>query len=220
MEPSQAFSGPSKPPGSNTDILSGAGALVAAALAAQAVTVALTKLVAPVPLLAAMLATLAFCCAWVGLSPSASVNTALLRTSVRGYLCAAAVTAAGVFVGIRLIAAVLGDAPSFYCNPAVPFRIEIAIFGSFAVGFCTRIAAARGQAQLIYPLILFAFFWIAPFYGFFQGPVFLATYVVTGCGDRGAISILLVASAMILTERLGKGLGGWMSTPQNDANTL
>ncbi len=218
MEPLQASSVPSQPPGPNTHVLREAGALVAAALAAQAVTVALTKLDAPVPLLNAMLTTLAFSCAWVGLSPSASVNAALLRTSLRAHLYVAALTAVGILLGVHLIAAVLGEARSFYCNPAAPFQIEIAIFGSFAVGLCTRIAAARGQAQLVYPLTLVAFFWIAPFYGFFQGPVFLATGLVAGCGDRGAIPILLAAPAMILTERLGNKLGAWMSRPHDNDN--
>ena len=215
MEPLQASS---KPPGANTHVLREVWALAAAALAAQAVTVALTKLVAAVPLLTAMLATLAFSCAWVGLSPSASIEAALLRTSLRAHLYVAGLTAVGVLLGVHLIAAVLGDARSFYCNPAVPFRIEIAIFGSFAAGLCSRIAAARGQAQLVYPLLLVGFFWIAPFYGFFQGPVFLATGLVTGCGDRGVIPILLAASTMILTERLGNELGAWMSNPEHNDN--
>ena len=213
MKPLQASS---EPPGANTHVLREVWALAVAALAAQAVTVAQNRLVTAVPLLTAMLATLAFSCAWVGLSPSASVNAALLRTSLRARLYVAALTTVGVLLGVDLIAAVLGDARSFYCNPAVPFRIEIAIFGSFAVGLCTRIAAARGQAQLVYPLALVAFFWIAPFYGFFQGPVFLATGLVAGCGDRGVIPILLAASAMILTERLGNELGAWISKPEHN----
>ena len=92
MEPLQASS---KPPGANTHVLREVWALAAAALAAQAVTVALTKLVTAVPLLTAMLATLAFSCAWVGLSPSASIKAALLRTSLRAHLYVAGLDGGG-----------------------------------------------------------------------------------------------------------------------------
>lgn len=67
--------------------------------------------------------------------------------------------------------------------------------------------------RLVYPLILVAFLWIAPFYGFFAGPVFLAVGLVAGCLDRNLMTVLLAAFGMILGEQLGNGLGTWLSIP-------
>jgi hypothetical protein len=54
--------------------------------------------------------------------------------------CSRSYRAVAVFLGTRLLASALGDAHTFYCEPAVPWRIEIAIFGSFAIAFLTRMA--------------------------------------------------------------------------------
>lgn len=217
----QAHSAASEPPGPNAHFWREAGALVAAALAAQAVTVALTKLAAAVALVTAMLATIAFAGMWLGLSRRAGADAPSLQSSLRSHLYTAALTMAGVFLGGCVIAAAFGEARSFYCDPAVPWRIEIAIFGSFAVGFWTRMAGARGRARLVYPFTLIAFLWIAPFYGFFSGPVFLAIGVLVSCVNRGFFPVLLAAFGMIVGERLGHGLGVWLSSPRDsgDAQT-
>lgn len=188
------------------------GPLIAAALVAQVVIVVLTELAAPAPLLTAMLATAAFAGVWLGLSRRPSAATTSARSGWGEPLYAAGLTTIAVFLGSRLLASVLGDGHTFYCEPAVPWRIEIAIFGSFAIAFLTRMAEVRGRARLVYPLTLIAFLWIAPFYGFFVGPVFLAIGLVAGCTDRSLISLLLAGPGMIVGERLGCRLAAWLST--------
>ena len=192
-----------------------AGTLIGAALAANAVTLWLSELVAPVPLVTAMLATLAFAGVWLGLSEHFSAGTSSLRLGLREHLYAAGLTMLGVFLGTWLLVAVIGDGRTFYCEPAVPWRIEIAMFGSFAVGFWTRMADARGRARLIYPLTLIALLWIAPFYGFFSAPIFLATQLAAGCADRGFVFLILAASGMVVGEPLGSVIGAWLSSPRH-----
>lgn len=203
-----------QPSSLNAPVWREAGALTAAALAAQVVTAMLTSFAA-VPLLTAMLATFAFTGTWLGLTRRAGPDAPSLQSGLRSHLYTAALTAAGVFLGARLISLVLGSAHAFACEPAVPWRIEIAIFGSFMIGVLTRMAAARGRARLVYPLALIALLWIAPFYGFFLAPVFLAVGLATGCEGHGVIAIFLAAAGMIAGERLGNGLGAWLSNPRD-----
>jgi hypothetical protein len=192
--------------------------MIAAALAAQAVTLLLSELVAPVPLLTAMLATFAFAGVWLGLSEHFRAGASSLRFGLREHLYAAGLTMLGVFLGTWLLVAMVGDGRTFYCEPAVPWRIEIAMFGSFAVGFWTRMADARGRARLIYPLALIALLWIAPFYGFFSAPIFLATELAAGCADRGFILVILAAFGMIVGQLLGNVVGAWLSSPRHGSD--
>jgi hypothetical protein len=189
-----------------------AAPLVVAALAAHAVIVVLVQLVAP-HLLTAMLATCVFAGVWLALSRGLGAGLPWNRSGPGPNLYAAGLTALAVFLGDRVLAAILGDGRSFYCEPAVPWRIEIAIFGSFAIALLTRMAQVRGRVRLVYPLILVAFLWIAPFYGFFAGPVFLAVGLVAGCPDRSLMAVLLAAFGMIVGEQLGNGLATWLSIP-------
>ena len=195
-----------------------AGTLIGAALAANAVILLLSELVAPLPLVTAMLATLAFAGVWLGLSEHFSAGTSSLRLGLREHLYAAGLTMLGVFLGTWLFATVVGDGRTFYCEPAVPWRIEIATFGSFAIGLCTRMADARGRARLIYPLALIALLWIAPFYGFFSAPIFLATELAAGCADRGFVFVILAAFGMIVGQLLGNGVGAWLSSPRHGSD--
>jgi MFS family permease len=195
-----------------------AGTLIGAALAANAVTLLLSELVAPVPFVTAMLTTLAFAGVWLGLSEHFSAGTSSLRFGLRVHLYAAGLTMLGVFLGTWLLVAAVGDGRTFYCEPAVPWRIEIAMFGSFAVGFSTRMADARGRARLIYPLTLIALLWIAPFYGFFSAPIFLATELAAGCADRGFVFVILAALGMILGQLLGNVVGAWLSSPRRGSD--
>jgi hypothetical protein len=102
-----------------------AGTLIGAALAANAVTLLLSELVAPVPLVTAMLATLAFAGVWLGLSGHFSAGASSLRFGLREHLYAAGLTMLGVFLGTWLLAAVVGDGRTFYCEPAVPWRMRL-----------------------------------------------------------------------------------------------
>ena len=190
-----------------------AAPLIAAALAAQSVIVVFVKFAAPAPLLTAMLATFAFAGVWLGLSRGLGAEAPWSRSAPGLNLYAAGLTALAVFVGARLLAGIIGDGHAFYCEPAVPWRIEIAILGSFAVAVLTRIAEARGRMRLVYPLILVAFLWIAPFYGFFTGPVFLAVGAVAGCQERSLLSVLLTGFGMIAGQQLGNMLGAWLLIP-------
>ncbi len=186
--------------------------LTAAALTAQAVIV-LVGLVAPAPLLTAMLATVAFAGVWLAVSSRPGSGSRCGRPEPGLGLYAAGLIAVAAFLGIQVLAVVLGDGHIFYCEPAVPWRIEIAIFGSFAIAFLTSAAEARSRARLVYALTLIAFLWIAPFYGFFSGPIFLAVGLVANCPDRSLMSVPLVGLGMIVGEQLGNRLGTWLSTP-------
>lgn len=202
------FSGP---PSATAAVWRQAATLVAAALAANAVIVVLTELVAPVPLLTAMLATLTFAGVWLGLSVRLNAGSPWHQSTMGQDLDVAGLTMVGVFLGTWLLAAEVGDGRRFYCEPAVPWRIAIAMFGSFAVGLSTRMADARGRARLVYPFILIALLWIAPLYGFFSAPIFLATEWAIGCADRGFDLVMLAALGMIVGKLLGNGVGAWLS---------
>ena len=133
-----------------------AAAPIAAALAANAVIVVLTELFAPVPLLTAMLGTFTFAGVWLGLSVRLHAGAPWPRSTMGQDLDAGGLTMAGVLLGTWLLVAVVGDGRKFYCEPAVPWRMAIAMFGSFAVGLWTRMEDARGRARLVYPLTVIA----------------------------------------------------------------
>lgn len=209
---------PDRPPGSTHRNLIGgawrqASIQIVAALAAYAVTIALVSFA---PLLTALAATLTFAAAWLhgGRDAAAKSDPAVPGTALGLYT--AIFTTAGVLLGAWMIAVVIGSSGAFYCGPAIPWRIEIAFFGSFTIGILTRMAHARKLARLAYPLILLALFWIAPFYGYFSGPVFVALALITDCANRPIIQVCLAALGMGAGNVIGNMLAVWLLATRDE----
>jgi hypothetical protein len=187
--------------------------MIVSGLGAHVVIVGVTEYVAPVPLLTALFAALAFAAVSFafafrqrqGVIVARSKRPAMLRLQADGLSLVA------IGTGAWLISRLLGTGAEFYCEPLVPWRIEIALFGSFAVGCLTVLARARRQAWAAYPLTMVAFLWIAPFYGFFSAPLFLGVSLNSMCPDRPLATVILTALGMIAGQQAGRGLAGWMS---------
>ena len=188
----------------------GAAPLILAALAAHIVVVGLTDWINPAPLLTALAATLVFAAVVV-------LNNALRSRDGPGtwsepqsvQLVAVGLALAGIFAGVWVIGRFTGNGAEFYCTPLVPWRIEIALFGSFAVGLLTAVPRSHKLAWAVYPLTMIAFLWIAPFYGFFSAPIFLGVGLNTPCPDRPMSTVLLVGLGMLVGGRLGAAVAGW-----------
>lgn len=113
--------------------------------------------------------------------------------------------------GAWVIGRVVGTGVAFYCEPLVPWRIEIALFGSFVGGYLTIMAHAHHLAWAVYPLTMLALLWIAPFYGFFSAPLFLGISLNTLCSARPLRTVLLTVLSMLVGEWMGSAVAGWMS---------
>lgn len=176
----------------------------------------MTAYLSPVPLVTAIAATLTFAAAWpYGVRPpETETRAASLSTLVDLY--AAAFTAAGVLVGAWMISAIVGDASAFYCEPAIPWRIEIALFGSFFVGLSTAMAHVRRRSVLTYPLTLVALLWIAPYYGYFSGAVFLGLGLVANCPDRSVVQFGIAVLGMVAGKAIGSMLAVWLLKARRD----
>jgi hypothetical protein len=118
-----------------------------------------------------------------------------------------------VGAGAWLIGRVLGTGAGFYCEPLVPWRIEIALFGSFGVAYITSMARQRRHARAVYPLAVLALLWIAPFYGFFSAPLFLGLSLTTMCPGRPIVTVVLAALGMCAGEQLGLAAASWIRGP-------
>ena len=116
-----------------------------------------------------------------------------------------------VGAGAWLIGRVLGTGAGFYCEPLVAWRIEIALFGSFGVAYCTGMARQRRRARAAYPLAVLALLWIAPFYGFFSAPLLLGLNLNTMCPGRSIVTVVLAALGMYVGEQLGLTAANWIS---------
>lgn len=184
---------------------------MAAGLAAHGAAVALTAFSVQPPLLTALAAALVF--AGINLAygrrPGAVVGPAPGRLPES--LAADAMVLMIVWAGAALIGRTLGTGAAFYCEPLVPWRIEIALFGSFGIAYFTFMARQRRRAWAAYPLALLALLWIAPFYGFFSAPLFLGTSLSTMCPGRPLVTVVLAALGMRVGEQLGLAVAGWIS---------
>ena len=190
----------------------GASPLIVAGLLAHAVVVGLTAWTSPPPLLTALAATLVFAAVVLGLAPRFEV-TAGWSEPLSVQFVTAALAFAAILAGVWVIGRVAGTGAEFYCTPLVPWRIETALFGSFAVGLLTAVPRSHRLARAVYPLTMVAFLWIAPFYGFFSAPIFLGVSINAPCPDRPMWTVLLVGLGMLVGERLGAAVAGWLRPP-------
>jgi hypothetical protein len=175
--------------------------------------VGLTGWTNPAPLLTTLAATLAFATVALGYalrSRDATASTSRLEPLLVQFV-GAGLTFAAILAGVWVIGSFAGTGTEFYCVPLVPWRIEIALFGSFAIGLLTAVPRSRRLAWAVYPLTMIAFLWIAPFYGFFSAPIFLGVSLNTLCPDRPISTVLLVGLGMLVGERVGSAVNVWIS---------
>ena len=113
--------------------------------------------------------------------------------------------------GLWLVAAASLSMQTFLCEPVVPWHVAIAIVGAFGV------ALFRGGARFYLPpdvaetMIQLSFFWIAPFYGFFHAPWFLAQAIIFPCAGRPSAEVALVVVGMIVAGIAGWRLSFWLT---------
>ncbi len=113
-------------------------------------------------------------------------------------------------VGLWAVVSALPASRDFLCEPLVPWRISIALFGAFAMNWLARAAALRAPKERVSSFIFLAFFWIAPFYGFFHAPWFLAQTIALPCADRPLAQSLITAAGMVIAAEVGRHLADWL----------
>jgi hypothetical protein len=112
-------------------------------------------------------------------------------------------------LGDLAVFAVFPGIADFLCEPLVPWRISIALFGAFAMSWLATGVALR-SFKLAGLMIHFVFFWIAPFYGFFHAPWFLARTIAVPCAERPFLQAMIAAAGMVLAAHAGHRTGDRM----------
>ena len=113
-------------------------------------------------------------------------------------------------IGLWSIAKVAPATRSFVCEPLVPWQFSIAMFGAFGMSWlaaATKLRIPHDRAGL---MIHLAFFWIAPFYGFFHAPWFLAQTVALSCDGRPFAQALVAGVVMAVAAYGGHRTAAWM----------
>lgn len=117
---------------------------------------------------------------------------------------------AAAAIGLWAVVSVFPASHDFLCEPLVPWGISIALFGTFTINWLARAVAWRAPTERISLLIFLALFWIAPFYGFFYAPWFLAQAIASPCADRPLVQSLIVAIGMVIAAEAGRRLADWL----------
>lgn len=115
-----------------------------------------------------------------------------------------------VLVGLLVVAAALPAAQGFVCEPLVPHTLAIAIFGAFSLSWLSKASMIRSPNSERSFSILLAFFWIAPFYGFFNGPWAIAQAIAMRCAERSIPAELVAGAAMTAAAITGRATAKWM----------
>jgi len=113
-------------------------------------------------------------------------------------------------IGLWGVVNILPAIGSFVCEPLVPWKFSIAVFGAFGMSWLSgaiRIRIPHVRTGLV---IHVAFFWIAPFYGFFHAPWFLAQTVVVPCDGRPLPQAIIVVLSMAIATVAGQRAATWM----------
>lgn len=118
--------------------------------------------------------------------------------------------AAGYFGALALAATLVGTARGFYCEPAVPWSLAVALFGGFGMGLLLALVHRLKLHGLLDPAVHLAFFWIMPFYGYFQGSLLLAQGLFLGCDGRSWPSVIVAAVGTTIATRLGHRVAIWL----------
>jgi hypothetical protein len=115
-----------------------------------------------------------------------------------------------VLLGLWGIVKIAPTTSSFVCEPLVPWQFSIAIFGAFGMSWlseATRLRIRHDRAGLMLHL---AFFWIAPFYGFFHAPWFLAQTIAMPCAGRPLAQGIVIVLGMVAAAIAGRQTATWM----------
>lgn len=116
--------------------------------------------------------------------------------------------AGGYFIALALAAALIGTARGYYCEPAVPRNLAVALFGGFGMGLLLALVHRRKLHGLLDPAARLVVFWIMPFYGYFQGPLLLAQGLFLGCDGRSWPPL----SSQRLEQPSLPALGTWLQS--------
>lgn len=106
-------------------------------------------------------------------------------------------------VALALVVRIVPASVPFVCDPIVPWRISIVFFGAFACAWVVEGLRLRASDRHLAPLVHIGLGWIAPFYGFFHAPWFLAQSVVMPCAGRPVVQSILATIGMILAGLAG-----------------
>jgi hypothetical protein len=112
-----------------------------------------------------------------------------------------------ITVGLALI---FPSGSQFICEPLVPWRISIVLFGAFFSAWLIAAMRSREGGTKLEPLLRVILLWIAPFYGFFYAPWFLALSLAVPCADRPLGQVAIAALAMAVSAHGGYRVGTWM----------
>lgn len=123
-------------------------------------------------------------------------------------------------IGLWAVVSVFPASRNFLCEPLVPWRISIALFGAFGMSWLARAVSLRAPATRVSLLIFLAFFWIAPFYGFFHAPWFIAQTIASPCADRPLPQSLIAAAGMILAAEAGQRLADFCLGRRRDTKAF
>jgi hypothetical protein len=196
--------------GSPAEVWRAAEPIIVAGLGAHLAIVMMSESASQAPLLTAIVSSLVFAAVILAYTSRRRSNLESSTPPALLQLQTAGLALLTIATGAWLTRWLLGTGAAFYCEPRVPWRIEIALFGSLAVGYLTSMARTRRRAWVVYPLVMVASLSIAPFYGFFSAPLFLAVSLSSMCPDRPITTVLLTALGMIAGEQGGRGLVGWI----------
>ncbi len=127
-----------------------------------------------------------------------------------GPISAHVVSSLAAIAGLLVIVNIVPAVGSFVCEPMVPWQLSIAIFGAFGMSWLSAAAGIQSPNYRPGLMIYLAFFWIAPFYGFFYGPWFLAQAVVLPCDGRPLAQAIIIVLGMVVAATAGRGTAIWM----------
>jgi len=176
---------------------------IVAAVAAHAVVCALSTMPLPSMLLPALAASLVY----AGVVLQCEQRTVPVPAFSRA--------SATLSLSIEVM---LGRASAFYCAPPVPWHVGAALLGSFFLGLVVTIGRARWNLKLPLAASMVALWWMAPFYGYFSGPVFLAIQWVTDCPGRSFQNVGFGVVALVTGRLLGGLLATWLVGTADDLN--
>ena len=115
---------------------------------------------------------------------------------------------------VWVLAWLLPPGSQFVCEPLVPWRVSIAVFGAFLTTCVAAGLKLRGSRHPYQALIPIGLCWIAPFYGFFHPPWYLAQSLMLPCAGRTHLQAVIVAVAMTVAAMLGQNVMGWLGDRQ------
>ncbi len=158
------------------------------------------------PLAIALLATLVFAV------PLNSMFIANTSSELRSVTLAAefATLGVGALSGFLALSALPSVSRELYCFHDIPWRTSIAGFGGFALAMLELMIDRRRLTSLLGPLPYLGFFWIAPWYGFFQPAAFVALVTAYPCAERTLPTTATAFAAMILGRLIGARLAAWL----------